>query len=117
MLELGQELQHVVWAACRPPTYSDTGSLYPTQVVHLDMDSLVLQNMDELFRSEYSEYGALFTYDWNMARHGKNPPVQGGFLVLVPSVSTFDALVEIVRVGDFQGGRGWGGSGAGAYWG
>ena len=36
------------------------------RVVHLDMDSMVLQSMDELFvdPGRYSAYQALFTYDW-----------------------------------------------------
>ena len=38
-------------------------------------DSLILQNFDELFdpRGQFAQYGALFTYDWNMARRGRNP--------------------------------------------
>ena len=76
------------------------------RVVHLDTDSLVLQSMDELFdvRGEYDRYGALFTYDWNMARRGKNPPVQGGFIVLQPNTTVFEELTAIVRVGDFRPG-------------
>ena len=89
------------------------------RVVHLDMDSMVLQPLDELFDDlgEYGSFGAVYTYDWNMARRGKNPPVQGGFLVLKPDMQVFDELTDIVRVGNFQAGKGWGGSGAGAYWG
>ena len=89
------------------------------RVVHLDTDSLVLQNMDELFDAtgEYHRFGALFTYDWNMARRGKNPPVQGGFLVLKPNLTAFEELNGIVRKGDFRSGSGWGGTGAGSYWG
>ena len=52
-----------------------------------------------------------------MARRGKNPPVQGGFLVIKPDQAAFAELSAIVTEGDFRAGGGWGGSGAGAYWG
>lgn len=87
------------------------------RVVHLDMDSLVLRPLDELFGPAYDAYGGLFTYDWNMARNGRNPPVQGGFLVVKPNIQVFDELCNIVRKGDFRQGAGWAGTGAGAYWG
>ena len=59
---------------------------------------------------------ALYTWDWTMAR-GKNKPVQGGFLVAKPSMEIYEALVDVVREGDFRSGSGWGGTGAGTYWG
>ncbi|KAJ8602385.1 hypothetical protein CTAYLR_004246 [Chrysophaeum taylorii] len=91
------------------------------RVVHLDMDALVLGNLDELFDEPPWSGGvkALYTYDWTMARPpwGKNPPTQGGFIVAKPDLATFDGMVEVVRRGDFRNGKGWGGTGAGTYWG
>ena len=66
------------------------------RVVHLDMDSMVLQPVDELFADPgpYSAYQALYTYDWvswracrrarapsatrrdRAARHGLTPPLR-----------------------------------------
>eukprot|EP00635_Sarcinochrysidales_sp_CCMP3193_P005337 CAMPEP_0118914976 /NCGR_PEP_ID=MMETSP1166-20130328/15216_1 /TAXON_ID=1104430 /ORGANISM="Chrysoreinhardia sp, Strain CCMP3193" /LENGTH=449 /DNA_ID=CAMNT_0006854615 /DNA_START=56 /DNA_END=1402 /DNA_ORIENTATION=+ len=109
------------------------------RVVHVDMDVAILQNIDELFddddddeyaggsgsssktrwwRTEDGEDDvyALFTYDWTMAR-GKNKPVQGGFILAKPSTAIYDALVDVVREGDFRANGGWGGTGAGQYWG
>lgn len=91
-------------------------------VVHVDMDVAILQNLDELFDDWPPELRAMYTYDWTMARPpwGSNPPVQGGFLVAKPDLDVFNRLVDVVRVGDFRsgkGGRGWGGTGAGTYWG
>jgi len=100
-------------------------------VVHLDLDTLVLQPMDKVFdymlgeASESSiqsviqwkdlpipqgEINAFFTRDYNMVNPGtKYKPVQGGFLVLRPSMETYNNFVDIVREGDFRGGSGWGG--------
>lgn len=87
------------------------------QVVHVDMDVAILQNIDELFDdSRWQNLFALYTYDWTMAR-GKNKPVQGGFIVARPSMDIYNQLVDVVREGDFRAGGGWGGTGAGAYWG
>ena len=83
------------------------------RVVHLDMDSLVLGNMDELFSIDKE---LLFTGDWNMKGGSPVPPVQGGFLVIRPSMERFEELRAIIRKGDHTG-RGWGGSGIGNFWG
>ena len=47
------------------------------------------------------------------------PPVQGGLLVIRPSIERFEELRQIIRIGDFggQGKGGWGGSGIGNFWG
>jgi len=98
-------------------------------VVHLDLDTLVLQPLDPLFdymlgkisdASKLSvkwkdeptpqEVDAFFTRDYNMVNPGtKYKPVQGGFLVLRPSMDTYHEFCDIVREGDFRDGRGWGG--------
>ena len=39
----------------------------------------------------------------------KYKPVQGGFLVLRPSMEVYDEFVQIIKKGDFRQGSGWGG--------
>mmetsp|Transcript_31771 Transcript_31771/g.46857 ORF Transcript_31771/g.46857 Transcript_31771/m.46857 type:complete len:434 (+) Transcript_31771:43-1344(+) len=98
-------------------------------VVHLDLDTLVLKPMDDLFdymlgkTSDLSklpvmwqenplpkEVNALFTRDYNMVHAStKYKPVQGGFLVLRPSMDTYKEFCDIVQEGDFRNGKGWGG--------
>lgn len=113
-------------------------------VVHLDLDTLVLKPMDRLFDviidgpprdggnggievafgdplvfpGSSGQIDAYFTRDYNMAHAGnKHVGVQGGFLVLRPSQSTYDEFVSIIRKGDFQEGKGWGGLGFGPFYG
>mmetsp|Transcript_17186 Transcript_17186/g.26046 ORF Transcript_17186/g.26046 Transcript_17186/m.26046 type:complete len:369 (+) Transcript_17186:118-1224(+) len=98
-------------------------------VVHLDLDVLILQPMDALFdymlgkTSDLStipvmwqekpppkEVNAFFTRDYNMVHAStKYKPVQGGFLVLRPSLKTYKEFCDIIREGDFRDGKGWGG--------
>eukprot|EP00536_Pseudo-nitzschia_multiseries_P000868 jgi/Psemu1/250005/estExt_Genewise1Plus.C_110057 len=102
-------------------------------VVHLDLDTLVLQPMDSLFdwmmagdkardfdasgielqwpEAEVPEtINAIFTRDFNMCGPKKKvKPVQGGFLVLRPSMDVYNEFVEIIREGHFTQGGGWGG--------
>jgi hypothetical protein len=126
---------------------------YPI-VVHLDLDSLVLKPMDDLFlammgtnaehRSDIvsgngntdglfsskettdarsripvmfdnplpgNSIDAYFTRDYNMINPGhKHVGVQGGFLVVKPSMDAFDEYVDIVLEGRFIKGAGWDGS-------
>ena len=129
---------------------------YPL-VVHLDLDTMVLKPMDELFdaalqsgdtrkidsvmwpkehhdgttatttkkttsdtssSSSNSRIDAFFTRDYNMRKPGKLPVgVQGGFLVLRPSMKVFEEFQNIIRKGDFQRGKGWGGLGFGPFYG
>jgi len=98
-------------------------------VVHLDLDTLVLKPMDALFdlmlgtRLDASgmdimwpeeplpkQIDAYFTRDYNMVYPGvEYKPVQGGLLVLRPSMESYKEFVDIVREGDFRQGKGWGG--------
>ena len=92
------------------------------RVVHLDMDSLVLKPLGAVARARAAAApGALvYTFDYNMAGPGaRAPPIQGGFLAITPSRATFDALLAVVREGDyrFADGSGWGGARVGAGWG
>jgi Glycosyl transferase family 8. len=123
-------------------------------VVHLDLDTVVLKPMDELFdaairgdtrhvsavmwpqehhllgsgieEEEEKEGGthqekpihAFFTRDYNMRSAGKKPVgVQGGFLVIRPSMQVFEEFQDIIRKGDYRQGGGWGGKGYGPFYG
>jgi hypothetical protein len=96
--------------------------------VHLDLDVLVLKPMDDIFDMMLDPnaapssaimwpdkplpltINAFFTSDYNMvSASNPNKPVQGGFLVARPDVKVHEAFREIVRIGDFREGRGWGG--------
>ena len=77
------------------------------RVVHVDLDWIMLQPFEELFELEYS---LLHTDDINMK--GKNSPispVQGGFLLVKPSMEVFRDIVNIIYDGDYRPGSGWGG--------
>lgn len=80
-------------------------------VVHLDMDSILFQNMDELVKID-KEF--LFTGDYNMKGGSPVPPAQGGFLAVKPSMETFKKFQEVIREGDY-GSRGWGNTGIGKF--
>ena len=47
----------------------------------------------------------------------KYKPVQGGFLVLRPGKSVYNEYVDILKKGDFQEGKGWGGQQVGPFYG
>eukprot|EP01083_Nonionella_stella_P233126 821718_1 len=65
-----------------------------------------------------NQIDAFFTRDYNMVKSGKTPVgVQGGFLVLRPSMEAFEEYKSIIRKGDFQRGKGWGGKGFGPFYG
>jgi hypothetical protein len=115
-------------------------------VVHLDLDTLVLKPMDRLYdvmiigapkdggnggvdvafgdplipptATGVNQINAFFTRDYNMAHRGmKHAGVQGGFLVLRPSLDAFNEFVSIIRRGDFRSNGGWGGMGFGPFYG
>lgn len=142
--------EHIVKSGCCGEKeylklYAYTLSDYPI-VVHLDLDSLVLRPMDELFHSMLGDNGdknakdqtkdartkvpvmhdgelpetidAYFTRDYNMVQPGhKHPGVQGGFIIIKPSMDAFTEYVEIVKEGRFFQGSGWEGKGYGGYFG
>lgn len=119
---------------------------YPI-VVHLDLDTLVLKPMDRLYdvmihgppkdgsnggvdvafgdpilpsggTNDKNQIDAFFTRDYNMAHPGmKHVGVQGGFLVLRPSLDSYNEFVSIIRKGDFRSNGGWGGLGFGPFYG
>lgn len=83
------------------------------RVVHLDMDSIILKSMDELYSIDKE---LLFTGDYNMRGGSPVPPAQGGFLVIRPSMERFEEFCAIIKKGQ-HGGNGWEGSKIGNFWG
>ena len=113
-------------------------------IVHLDLDTLILKPMDKLYNvmingpptdgsnggidvayddplvsnTAMMQIDAFFTRDYNMAHAGqKHAGVQGGFLVLQPSLDVYNEFVSIIRKGDFRQNGGWGGKGFGPFYG
>lgn len=108
--------------------------------VHLDLDTLVMQPMDDLFdamldgndspaRSDVpvmhdkelpdgDKIQAYFTRDYNMIQPKKKVVgVQGGFIVLRPNEEAFKEYQDIIIEGKFFPGSGWGGLGFGGFFG
>mmetsp|Transcript_8689 Transcript_8689/g.12825 ORF Transcript_8689/g.12825 Transcript_8689/m.12825 type:complete len:481 (+) Transcript_8689:110-1552(+) len=108
--------------------------------VHLDLDTLVLQPMDDLFDAmldgndsparsrvpvmhdkelpDGDQIQAYFTRDYNMIQPKKKVVgVQGGFIVLRPSEEAFKEYQDIIIEGKFFSGSGWGGLGFGGFFG
>lgn len=105
-------------------------------VVHLDLDSLVVQPLDDLFDAMLDtnkkdlnvpvHFGveipqrieAFFTRDYNMVNIGhKHPGVQGGFIIVRPNMEYFEEYKRVILEGNFHAGSGWGGEGYGGYYG
>jgi len=88
------------------------------RVLAMNPDTLVLRNMDEIFERDMPPGAVAYTFDHAMDNMGSRmPPVRTGFLLMRPSVAVYEHLVEIVRVGDFRPGTGWGGLNIGWCWG
>ena len=127
--------EHVVHSGCCGEKeyiklYSYTLTHYPV-VVHLDLDSLVLKPLDDLFHAmlgtnnttnytskpaimfgrplpEPHQLQAFFTRDYNMVHLGHpHVGVQGGFLVVKPSLNAFEEYRQVILEGDFVEGIGW----------
>lgn len=79
----------------------------------LGKDTQASRNVSIMWPDERTEGGginAFFTRDYNMVNPGrKYKPVQGGFLVLRPSLDVYKEFCEIIRKGDFRERGGWGG--------
>jgi len=110
-------------------------------VVHLDMDTLILQPLDDLFHSMLqtpqstearsrlpvmfdtplpNQIDAFFTKDYNMVQPGKPPDkvgVQGGFLVVRTSMEKYEEYRQIILEANFGPMAGWGKLGYGGYFG
>eukprot|EP00756_Hemistasia_phaeocysticola_P049022 Hpha_TRINITY_DN23449_c0_g1::TRINITY_DN23449_c0_g1_i1::g.113932::m.113932 len=86
------------------------------RVVHLDMDTILLQNIDDVLERNAS---LSYTVDWGMASPAsRKPPVQGGFLVVRPDPAVFQELQAFAQRGGFvPDGTGWEKSYTGHFWG
>ena len=105
-------------------------------VVHLDLDCLVLQPLDDLFDSMMEgpnsvarqrlplqwdknntnlpdEIEAFFTRDYNLVDPGRRQPhqigIQGGFIVVKPDMDVFNQYRETIIDGNYTNDQGWGG--------
>jgi hypothetical protein len=114
-------------------------------VVHLDLDTLILHPLDEVFDAMLvkpydgiesssvranlpimypgkqqipTSIDAMFTRDYGMIQPGKKQvPVQGGFLVVKPDRKVLEEYKSTILENDFRRGSGWGGSGYGGFYG
>jgi len=111
--------------------YAYTLTDFPV-VVHLDIDSLILQPFDDLFDSMIDgdngklpmmhnktvpeNIEAFYTKDYNMIGPGhKHPGVQGGFIVIKPNLDYFEEYRQTILEGNFVKGGGWGGKWGGYF--
>ncbi|CAB9514145.1 expressed unknown protein [Seminavis robusta] len=106
-------------------------------VVHVDLDVLILKPLDDLFDAMLQQISsppdnnddpvakiqrmwpddpvpekinAFFTRDYGVVNWNiPYKPAQGGFLVLRPDKSVYEEYLAIVREGNFQQFKGWGG--------
>jgi lipopolysaccharide biosynthesis glycosyltransferase len=85
-------------------------------VVHMDADTLFSNPITELFDRNYS---LIYTTDPNMASYKAemSMPVQGGFLVLKPSINDYEKIINILLTKEFRKGKGWDSSKIGWFWG
>mmetsp|Transcript_11667 Transcript_11667/g.36386 ORF Transcript_11667/g.36386 Transcript_11667/m.36386 type:complete len:379 (-) Transcript_11667:36-1172(-) len=83
------------------------------RVLVLDADVLLLEPIDEIFDIP-SSHALVGTYNHNLdISSSVFPAVQGGFLLFSPSLSDFQALVNLTREGDYRAETGWKGSNTG----
>jgi hypothetical protein len=85
------------------------------RIVHLDMDSLVLETMDELYDLDKD---MIYTCDYGTVVDASvTCPVQGGFFVVRPSRELYNDMIDVVLEGNFVEWGGWGDTGIGWFWG
>lgn len=86
------------------------------RIIHLDADTFFLNPIIELFERKYS---LIYTTDPNMASHKgvDKLPVQGGFILLTPSIEDYKNLINIMLTVEFRSGSAWNGSKIGWFWG
>jgi len=86
------------------------------RIIHLDADTMFLNPIDELFVRNYS---LIYTTDPNMAtfKGDDKMPVQGGFVVLRPSMEDYRNIITILMNVDFVKWHGWNNSNIGWFWG
>jgi hypothetical protein len=86
------------------------------KIVHMDADVLVLNSFTHTILKPYS---LIYTTDPNMATHkGEDKmPVQGGFLIIKPSLDDYNNILRTIMSTIFYQGGGWNGSKIGWFWG
>jgi hypothetical protein len=87
------------------------------RVIHLDADVIMLNPIDELFELPYS---LIYSTDPNMATFKKGidkMPVQGGFIILQPSITDYRGIIHAEMNTEFRKYHGWNSSHIGWYWG
>jgi len=83
------------------------------RVLVLDADVLILEPLDEIFDLP-RRHALVGTYNHNLDISASVfPPMQGGFLLFVPNMDDFHALVNLTREGDFRSKTAWKGSNTG----
>jgi hypothetical protein len=84
------------------------------RVVHLDMDTVVLQSLEHLY--EHDAVEIMYTGDYALKSRSPVVPLQGGFIVFKPSLERFTELQGVIRQGR-HGRLGWEESMVGNFWG
>lgn len=86
------------------------------RVVHLDADVEVIR---PFMRELQLNKSLVYTTDPNMASHkgADKMPVQGGFLIIRPSMEDYNAIIDTIMTTKFFQGGAWGGSKIGWFWG
>lgn len=69
-------------------------SIKPDQTFNSNVLRLTYEQQDELFELDKE---LLFTGDYNMQGSSPVPPVQGGFLVVKPSIERFEEYKRIIK--------------------
>jgi len=84
------------------------------RVVMCDGDLLFLDNIDELLGRDEKLMQATYDHELDFLDTAgftnsvsDIPLVNGGFVVVKPTLTDFEALVELVKEGDFHDGSGW----------
>lgn len=77
------------------------------RVVICDADLMFLRNIDNLLLRSSHPVFATYDYELDRGTNSALPVVNGGFIVVQPSESDFQALVSLVEEGDFRSGSGW----------
>jgi hypothetical protein len=84
------------------------------RVVYLDVDSLVLRNLDELFDDDHLELQ--YTGDFEHKEHSPAVPIRDSFLIVKPSIDRFEQIKSMIKKGKHNR-NGWFDSRIGNFWG
>lgn len=78
------------------------------RVLQLDADVHFHKNFDELF-----EYDTTLVWTRGSSAESGQEKMNGGYLVIRPNEEHYNAMVEVIKEGDFRDGSGWKGTGNG----